>query len=179
MCTLISGNLHFRCCGTGKRFSNRHDDVIKWKHFPRYWPFVRGIHRSPVNSAHKGRWRGALMFSSICLWINDWVNTREAGDLRRYRAYYDVTVMRKETSCLPLLNTGFEPRVSGTESPADWMSADKPTELLKTKLNIYRVLKANYIKMVILKDIKKVQGNDVILSRSGGWNIPMYLLEKA
>ena len=23
-----------------------HDDVIKWKHFPRYWPFVRGIHRS-------------------------------------------------------------------------------------------------------------------------------------
>ena len=24
------------------------DDVIKWKHFPRYWPFVRGIHRSPV-----------------------------------------------------------------------------------------------------------------------------------
>ena len=27
-----------------------HDDVIKWEHFPRYWPFVRGIHRSPVNS---------------------------------------------------------------------------------------------------------------------------------
>ena len=24
-----------------------HDDVIKWEHFPRYWPFVRGIHRSP------------------------------------------------------------------------------------------------------------------------------------
>ena len=23
-----------------------HDDVIKWKHFPRYWPFVRWIHRS-------------------------------------------------------------------------------------------------------------------------------------
>ena len=38
-----------------------HDDVIKWKHFPRYWPFVRGIHRSPVNSSHKGQWRGALM----------------------------------------------------------------------------------------------------------------------
>ena len=32
----------------------QHDDVIKWKHFPRYWPFVRGIHRSPVNSPHKG-----------------------------------------------------------------------------------------------------------------------------
>ena len=39
-----------------------HDDVIKWKPFPRYWPFVRGIHRSPVSSPHKGQWRGALMF---------------------------------------------------------------------------------------------------------------------
>ena len=35
--------------------SSLHDDVIKWKHFPRYWPFVRGIHRSPVNSQHKGQ----------------------------------------------------------------------------------------------------------------------------
>ena len=46
---------------------------IKWKHFPRYWPFVRGIHRSPVNSPHKGQWRWALMFSLICSWINGWV----------------------------------------------------------------------------------------------------------
>ena len=46
-----------------------HDDVITWKHFPRYWPFVRGIHQSPVNSPHKGQWRGALMFSLICVWI--------------------------------------------------------------------------------------------------------------
>ena len=70
-----------------------HDDVIKWKHFPRYWPFVRGIHRSPVNSPHKGQWRGALICSLICVWINGWVNNREAGDLRRYRAHYDVSVM--------------------------------------------------------------------------------------
>ena len=49
------------------------DDVIKWKHFPRNWPFVRGIHRSPVNFPHKGQWRGAFMFSLICVWINDWV----------------------------------------------------------------------------------------------------------
>ena len=68
-------------------------DVIKWKHFPRYWPFLRGIHRSPVNSRHNGQWRGALMFSLICVWINGWVNNREAGDLRRHRAHYDVTVM--------------------------------------------------------------------------------------
>ena len=69
------------------------DDVIKWKHFPRYWPFVRGIHRSPVNSQHKGQWRGALMFSLICVWINGWENNREAGDLKRHRAHYDVIVM--------------------------------------------------------------------------------------
>ena len=70
-----------------------HDDVIKWKHYPRYWPFVRGIHRSPGNSSHKGQWRGALMFSLICAWINGWVNNREAGDLIRNRTHYDFTVM--------------------------------------------------------------------------------------
>ena len=74
-------------------FYEKHDHVIKWKHFPRNWPFVRGIHRSPVNSPHKGQWRGALMFSLICVWINDQVNNREAGDLRRYRGHYDVIVM--------------------------------------------------------------------------------------
>ena len=26
-------------------------------------------------------------------WINGWVNNREAGELRRYRAHYDVIVM--------------------------------------------------------------------------------------
>ena len=72
-----------------------HDDVIKWKHFPRYLSFVRGIHRSPVNSPHKGQWRGALMFSLKSLWIIVWVNNREAGDLRCYiyRAHSDVIVM--------------------------------------------------------------------------------------
>ena len=70
-----------------------HDDAIKWKHFPRNRPFVRGIHRSPVNSPHKGQCRGALMFSLICVGINGWVNNLEAGDLRRYRAHYDVILV--------------------------------------------------------------------------------------
>ena len=70
-----------------------HDDVIKWGHFPRYWPSVGGIHRSPVNSPHKGQWRRALMCSMIGAWINGWVNNREAGDLRRYRVLYDIIVM--------------------------------------------------------------------------------------
>ena len=70
-----------------------HDDVIKWKHFPRNWPFVREIHRSPVNFPHKGQWRGALMFSLMYAWINDCVNNREAGDLRLQHGHYDVIVM--------------------------------------------------------------------------------------
>ena len=41
-----------------------HDDVIIWKYLPRYWPFMRGIHRSSVNSPHKGQWHEALMFFS-------------------------------------------------------------------------------------------------------------------
>ena len=66
---------------------------MKWKYFPRYWPFVQGIHRFPVNSPHRGQWRGALMFSLICTWINGWVDNGVAGDLIRHHAHYDVTVM--------------------------------------------------------------------------------------
>ena len=73
-------------------FMSTHEDVIKWKSFPRYWPFVRGIHRSPVNSPHKGQWRGALMFTLICTRINGWVNNCEAGHLRRNRAHYDIVM---------------------------------------------------------------------------------------
>ena len=77
-------------CNFGKiNYYYYYYDVIKWKHFPCYWTFVR----SPVNSPHKGRWRGALMFSLICARINSSVNNREAGDLRRHRAHYKVIVM--------------------------------------------------------------------------------------
>ena len=40
-----------------------------------------------------GAGREALMFSLISTRINGWVRNREAGDLRRYRAHYNVTVM--------------------------------------------------------------------------------------
>ena len=72
-------------------------DTKWWRHqmetFPCYWPFVRGIHRWPVDSSHKGPWRRALMFSFICAWMNGWVNNREGGDLRRHSTHYDVIVM--------------------------------------------------------------------------------------
>ena len=89
----------------------QHEDVIKWKNFPRYWPFVRGIHRSPLNSPHKGQWSEALMFSLIWAWINRWVNNCEAVDLRRHRAHYDVIVNKINSRC-PL--TGY-PRMFSTQ----------------------------------------------------------------
>ena len=68
-----------------------------WRHqmetFSALLAICAGNSPVPVNSPHKGQWRGALMFPLICVWINDWVNNREAGDLRRYRIHYDVIVM--------------------------------------------------------------------------------------
>ena len=69
-----------------------HDDVIKWIHFPCYWPFVRGIHRLLVDSLHKDHWRRALMFSLICVSRSDWANTGDAGDLRRHRLWHHCNV---------------------------------------------------------------------------------------
>ena len=83
---------HHLAIKTRETWESCYDDVIKWKHFPLYWPFVRGIHRYPVNSPHKGQWRGALMFCLICAWINGWVNNGETVDLTRHRAHYDVTL---------------------------------------------------------------------------------------
>ena len=91
--------------GRQRRKTNAHsahyyDEIIKWKHFPRYWPFVQEIDRSPVNSPYKGQRRGALMFSLICTWTNG-VNNGEAGDLRRHRAHYEVRVMFSHIKTIP------------------------------------------------------------------------------
>ena len=69
-----------------------------WRHqmetFSALLALVRGIHRWPVNSQHKGQWRTAFMFCLICAWINGWVNNRrEADELRRHRAHNDATAM--------------------------------------------------------------------------------------
>ena len=63
-----------------------------WRHQMEKFSMQR-IHRSPVKSPPKGQWRGALLFSLICTWINGWVSNREAGDFRHHRAHYDVIVM--------------------------------------------------------------------------------------
>ena len=68
-----------------------------WRHqmetFSALLALCAGNSPVPVISPHKGQWRGALMFSLIYAWINDWVNNREAGDLRRQRGHCDVIVM--------------------------------------------------------------------------------------
>ena len=68
-----------------------------WRHqmetFSALLALCAGNSPVPVNSPHKGQWRGALMFTLICARINDWVNNREAGDLRRLLDHYDVSVM--------------------------------------------------------------------------------------
>ena len=69
-------------------------EAIKWKHFPRYCLFVRGIHR-----CQKGQRRGALIFSLICTWRNGWASNQNAGDLRRHGAHYDATIMGLDCLC--------------------------------------------------------------------------------
>ena len=90
-------NLLMHICVTRPQWVNKniaHDDLIKWKHFPPYRPFLWGIHWSPLNSPHKGQWCVALIFSLIYTWINGWVNNDEAADLRCHRTHYDITVMK-------------------------------------------------------------------------------------
>ena len=77
-----------------------------WRHqmktFSCYWPFVRGI-----ESPHKGQWRGALMFCLICAWTNGWVNNGDSGDLRDHHTHFDVTVINKPMSSIPLFSPFF------------------------------------------------------------------------
>ena len=85
------------------------------KHFPRYWPFVRGINRSLVNSPHKGQLRGASMFSLICAWINGWVNiswgwwfetlSRSLWRHRNANETDDICFVLTQTNCCRWFNT--------------------------------------------------------------------------
>ena len=77
-----------------KQYPGIHDDFIKWKHFPHYWPFVREIHQSPVNSHHEGQWRGSFdVFFAIRLNIQ--LSNRSWGWWFEMPScsLYDITVM--------------------------------------------------------------------------------------
>ena len=75
-------------------FSKEHDDVIKWNIFRVTGPLCgefTGHRWIPLTKASDVE---LSCFLWSALWINSWVNTREAGDLRRHRAHYGVIVMR-------------------------------------------------------------------------------------
>ena len=76
--------------GQGFIFCRPRAHIPWWRHQMETFSALLAI---CAGSTHKGQWRGALMFSLICVWINSWVNNREAGDLRHYRAHYNVSVM--------------------------------------------------------------------------------------
>ena len=75
----------------------KHKCILWWRHqmqtFSALLAICVGIHWSLVNFPHKGQWHRALMLSLICNWTNDWVNKRDAGDLRRLCVHYDVIIM--------------------------------------------------------------------------------------
>ena len=59
-CRINQASCGCHVCSGSVQHIQAHDDVIKWKHFPCFWPFVRGIHRSTANSPHKGQWYGTV-----------------------------------------------------------------------------------------------------------------------
>ena len=70
-----------------------HNDVKPWKRFTCYRSFVRGIHRSPVDSPYKGPVTRDLTFSLMLVQTNGLINGRLAGDLRRHDTHCNVIVM--------------------------------------------------------------------------------------
>ena len=92
-----------------------HDDVIKWKHFRDTGP-LWGESIGHRLLPHKGQWRGALMFSLICAWTKRFLNNRDAGDLRRNRAHYDVTVIIAWLLDLTCMHITFNQTLASTNS---------------------------------------------------------------
>ena len=88
----------------GKTFDRLRLVVTWWRHqmetFSALLALCTGNSPVPVISPHKGQRREALGFCLICAWTDGWVNNRDAGDLRHYRAHYDVTVMQLIISIL-------------------------------------------------------------------------------
>ena len=66
-----------------------HDDFIKWKHFRYYWSFIRGFPWILLTKASDAE----LWCLLISAWTNGCVNNRDAVNLRRHRAHYDMIVI--------------------------------------------------------------------------------------
>ena len=77
-CTACPKNYDLISPICGESNCREHDDVIKWKHFPRYWAFVWGIHRSPLNSPQRPVARSFDVFYDLRL------NKRLSKQARRW-----------------------------------------------------------------------------------------------
>ena len=103
-----------------------------WRHQMEIFSASWTGHLCGENSPHKGQWRGALMSSLICDWMNDWVNNREAGDLRRHRGHDNVIMHQLALSThLPLV-----PHICVSDSGQRWFKwwlvvYSAPTHYLK------------------------------------------------
>ena len=117
---------------------------------------------SPVDSPHKAQWRRALVFSWIWVWINGWVNSREAGDLRRHRAHYDDTAMTHVT-----LWRGNDIRLTGPF----WRESNGHQWVTVTKEQWFRALMSSLFlartscRMNILVAGNKLQSLDLLIGR--------------
>ena len=99
-----------------------HNDVIKWTDFTRWWSFVKGIHRSPVDPPHieasdAGLW--CFLWSAPELTVELWANNRNARDFIRHRAHYDVTARLIHARCV--VNKGFD----DSWSDPRWLSMNR------------------------------------------------------
>ena len=115
---------------TGTIFMSRKYVRSWWRHqmetFFALLAICAGNSPAPVNCPHKGQWCGALMLYLVCARINGWVNNREAGDLRLYRAHYDVIVMFWITSVILTNGENSEPKnfVRRPRMNRNWLSSD-------------------------------------------------------
>ena len=122
--TTVTSTLHYNdviMCAMESQITGV--SIVCWNRLFRRRPKKTSKHRvaglcegnPPVDSPHKGKWRGALMFSVIstwtcgfthkyqwsgalmfslvCAWTNGSANNQDASDLRLHRAHYDVTLM--------------------------------------------------------------------------------------
>ena len=121
-----------------------HDDVIRWKHFPRYWPFVRGILRSPVykkeNNLKRDNYRPLSILTVISKLYHFYVLFNEL-----------LAAFRKSYSCQTLLIEFIEDLKSaldkGHKIGTVYMDLSKafdclPHGLLIAKLNAYGLSEA-------------------------------------
>ena len=125
-----------------------HDYVMKWKHFPRYWPLCGEIN-------HKGQWRGALMFSLICAWTNHWINKRlwDAGDLRPHRAHANVTVKESKGKLYWPITSPCRRAIMST-----WLIGD----FLHIQINLFARYEVEY-RLSLIKQIPFVSPFEIVI----------------